>query len=99
MSAESELAGRVALVTGASGGIGAAIARALASAGTTVGVGYGRGREAAERIVQEIVSGGGRAQAFGADLADSAAPGQLVDEVAAALGPVDVLVANHGVGR
>jgi 3-oxoacyl-[acyl-carrier protein] reductase len=96
MAAEGGFAGRVALVTGGSGGIGAAICRALAAEGATVAVGYGGGRDAAHRLAAEL---GGRAQAFGADLADAPEPERLVAEVEAVLGPVDVLVANHGLGR
>ncbi len=91
-------AGRVALVTGGSGGIGAAICRALAAEDALVAVGYGRGAEAANAVARELSAGGGRAEAFGADLEDPRAPGQFVDEVEARLGPVDILVANHGLG-
>jgi len=88
--------GRVALVTGASGGIGAAIARRLAAAGAHVALGYGAGRERAEALRDEL---GGRAVAVGADLRDPAAPGELADAVEAQLGPVEVLVANAGMGE
>jgi 3-oxoacyl-[acyl-carrier protein] reductase len=90
---------RVALVTGASGGIGAAICRRLASEGASVAAAYGRNAAAAERLVAELAAGGTRAAAIGGDLADLLGPERLVDEVEAQLGPVDVLVANHGVGR
>lgn len=93
------LDGRVALVTGGSGGIGAALCRALAAAGASVAVGYGRGRESAESVAQELSSAGRRAVAFGADMSDPAAPARLVAEVEEELGPVDVLVANHGLAR
>jgi 3-oxoacyl-[acyl-carrier protein] reductase len=85
---------RVALVTGGSGGIGAAISRALAAAGARVAVGYGRGSERAEAVAGEI---GG--EAFGANMSDPEAPGRLVGEVESRLGPVDVLVVSHGLGR
>ena len=88
--------GRVALVTGASGGIGAAIARRLAAAGAHVALAYGAGRERAEALRDEL---GGRAVAVGADLRDPAAPGELADAVEAHLGPVEVLVANAGMGE
>jgi len=88
--------GRVALVTGASGGIGAAIARRLAAAGAHVALAYGAGRERAEALRDEL---GGRAVAVGADLRDPAAPAELADAVEAQLGPVEVLVANAGMGE
>lgn len=94
----TELAGKVALVTGGSGGIGGAICRRLADEGTAVAVGYGSGADAAEIVAAEIASAGGVAQTFGADLADPKAPAQLVADVEGVFGRVDVLVANHGLG-
>lgn len=93
--------GEVALVTGASGGIGAAICRALAGRVGALAAGYGRNAGPARELVQEIESNGSasRARAFGADMADPEGPGRLVDEVEAALGPVDILVACHGIAR
>jgi 3-oxoacyl-[acyl-carrier protein] reductase len=88
---------RVALVTGGSGGIGRAICLRLAEAGARVAVHYSSGRERAEAVVDEIEDS--RAAAFGADLSQAAAAGELVDAVEASLGPVDVLVANAGTGR
>jgi len=96
MSAAPPFAGRVALVTGGSGGIGRALVRGLASDGAAVAVGYGASREPAEALAGEIVAGGGSAVAVGADLADAAAAAELVDVAERALEPVDVLVANHG---
>jgi 3-oxoacyl-[acyl-carrier protein] reductase len=94
------LRGRVALVTGGSGGIGAAICRMLGAVGVEVAVGYGRGSDAAEALASEIASSAGvRAVALGADLADSGAPARLVAATEEALGPIDILVANHGVAR
>jgi 3-oxoacyl-[acyl-carrier protein] reductase len=92
--AEAAFARRVALVTGGSGGIGAAICRALAEQGAKVAVGYGGNAHAAEGVAVEI---GG--QAFAADMEDRSAPAGLVGQVQAALGPVDILVANHGLAR
>lgn len=93
-SAVVTLRGRTALVTGGSGGIGAAICRALAAEGAAVAVHYGRSRAAAEQIAAE--TGG---IALGADLADPSAPARLVAAAEDALGPLDVLVANAGVGE
>jgi 3-oxoacyl-[acyl-carrier protein] reductase len=91
----SGFASRVALVTGASGGIGSRIAERLAADGATVAVHYASNAARA----QELAAALPRARAFAADLGDPQAPERLVDEVEAALGPVDVLVANHGTGR
>jgi 3-oxoacyl-[acyl-carrier protein] reductase len=99
VSEESELEGRLALVTGASGGIGAAICRELAAAGAAVAACHGHNRGPAEELVRELDAAGARTRAFGADLAAAEAPARLVAEVEDALGPVDVLVANHGRGR
>jgi 3-oxoacyl-[acyl-carrier protein] reductase len=96
MPTEGDFAGRLALVTGGSGGIGAAICRALAAGGAQIAVGYGQSAEPARALAAEL---GGGAQAFGADLADPAAPARLVSAVEQAMGGVDVLVANHGLGR
>jgi len=90
----SEIGPRVALVTGASGGIGAATARMLARDGCRVAVTYLRHREGAERLADEI---GGRA--FALDLRDRAATTAVLDEIASALGAVQVLVLNAGAIR
>lgn len=92
-------AGRVALVTGGSGAIGAAICRSLAREGAAIAAGYSSRREQAEQLVAELAAEGGTARAFGADLGEVGGPQRLVDAVEADLGPVDVLVANHGTGR
>ncbi len=94
-----ELRGRVALVTGASAGIGAAVARALAGAGATVALGYGRSQQAAEELADELAGGGADAQAFGSDMEAAEGPRALVGAVRERLGPVDLLVANHGIGE
>ncbi|MCC6767225.1 MAG: 3-oxoacyl-[acyl-carrier-protein] reductase [Deltaproteobacteria bacterium] len=91
------LAGDVALVTGASRGIGAAIARDLAGAGAHVVVGYRTQREGAERVVADIVAGGGAAEAVAIDVASTAEVDAVVRDVVARLGKVDVLVNNAGV--
>lgn len=82
------------LVTGASRGIGKALAEGLAEAGATVAVHYNRQREAAEALAEAL---GGGARAFGADLADVAACTQLFDTVVAEYGRLDVLINNAGV--
>jgi 3-oxoacyl-[acyl-carrier protein] reductase len=87
--------GRVALVTGASGGIGRRIAERLAGAGATVALHYATHAEPAEQLAAAL----GRAATFAADLSDPDAPDRLVDEVEGAFGPVDVLVANHGMSQ
>jgi len=89
-----DLTGKHVLVTGASRGIGAAVARALAEAGATVGVHYARRRAAAEALAAEI---GGRA--FQADLEHPDAAGRLFSEAAAAFGRVDGLVNNAAVAE
>jgi 3-oxoacyl-[acyl-carrier protein] reductase len=99
VSGELGLTGRIALVTGASGGIGSAICRLLARDVAGIALAYGRNAEPAERLAAEIISGGGTAQAFSSDMADPGAPERLIDDVEAALGPVDIVVANHGLAR
>jgi 3-oxoacyl-[acyl-carrier protein] reductase len=99
MVADTTLTGRVALVTGASGGIGQALTRMLATEGAAVALGYGTHAQAADELAAEIVGDGGRAIAIAADLGTRMGPGELIDASEAALGPVDVLVANAGLGR
>jgi len=92
------LAGKVALVTGASRGIGAATAIRLAQAGADVAVGCGRHREAAEEVAGQITGLGRRAVVISGDMADPDVPRRVVAETAERLGPADVLVANAGTG-
>jgi 3-oxoacyl-[acyl-carrier protein] reductase len=91
------LNGKVALVTGASKGIGAGIAKELAARGASVAVNYSSSKAEAEKVVSEIVKAGGKAVAIKGSVADPAAIGPLVDETAAKLGPIDVLVNNAGI--
>ena len=88
---------RVAIVTGASRGIGAAIAERLAKDGLTVVVNYAGGADAAQDLVDRIESAGGRALAAQADVSDAAAIARMFDKTEAALGGVDVLVNNAGI--
>jgi 3-oxoacyl-[acyl-carrier protein] reductase len=94
---EDFLRDRVALVTGASGGIGRALSLRLAQAGARVALHYASGDDRARQLVDEI--GAERASAFGYDLARAESAAELMKEVADALGPVDVLVANAGASK
>ena len=91
------LQGKVALVTGASKGIGASIARELAARGAAVAVNYAGSKAAAEKLVAEIKAAGGKAIAVQANLADPDSIGPLVKTTAKELGPISILVNNAGV--
>ncbi|TGE01081.1 SDR family oxidoreductase [Methylobacterium nonmethylotrophicum] len=95
----SELAGRRALVTGASRGIGAAIALALAEKGADVAITYERSADRAAEVVRAVEAKGRRAVAIQADSADAAAVTRSVGEAVAALGGLDILVNNAGIAR
>ncbi|HEX9208682.1 MAG TPA: glucose 1-dehydrogenase [Steroidobacteraceae bacterium] len=92
-----DLSGRRALVTGASSGLGRAIALALASAGARVGVHYRDDRAAAEAVIGELPRSGGPHAAFGADVSDPAQVERMFVEVDAAFGGLDILVNNAGI--
>jgi 3-oxoacyl-[acyl-carrier protein] reductase len=93
----SDLKGKVAVVTGASKGIGAAIAKALAAAGAAVIVNYASSRGGADRVVAEITGKGGKALAVQGDVSKAADVERLFKETKKAFGGLDVLVNNAGV--
>ncbi len=93
----SKLEGKVAIVTGASKGIGAGIAKAFGEAGAAVVVNYASSREGADRVVAEIKSKGGKAIAAHGDVSKSADVKRLFAEAKEAFGGVDILVNNAGV--
>jgi len=93
----NDLTGKTAIVTGASKGIGAAIAKALAAAGAAVAVNYASDKEGAERVVAEITGKGGKALAIRADMSKAAEVKQLFETTKKALGAPEVLVNNAGV--
>ena len=93
---ETNLAGRVAIVTGSGQNIGAAIARRLAEAGAAVVVNGHSSRENVERTVSEIREAGGRAVGIMADVSEPNDVKRLVAEANAAFGPVDIAVSNVG---
>jgi 3-oxoacyl-[acyl-carrier protein] reductase len=95
---ESFLSGQVALVTGASRGLGRAIARGLSSQGATIAA-VARSEEALKETLEAIKSAGGTAEAFALDVADTVATEKVVEQVMARFSRIDVLVNNAGVTR
>jgi 3-oxoacyl-[acyl-carrier protein] reductase len=91
------LQGRTALVTGGSRGIGAAIVRSLAQAGTAIAVNYRERASEADALVKSISEAGGHAIAIAADVSQSDAVAQMVKRVNADLGPIDILINNAGI--
>jgi 3-oxoacyl-[acyl-carrier protein] reductase len=93
----TKLAGKVAVVTGASKGIGAAIAKKLAAEGAAVVVNYSSSKEGADRVVAEIESKGGKAVAVQADVAKQTDIDRLFAETKKAYGQLDILINNAGI--
>ena len=93
----SKLTGKVAVVTGASKGIGAAIAKALAAEGASVVVNYASSKEGADKTVDEIFKAGGKAVAVGGDVSKTADAKGIIDAAISSYGRLDILVNNSGV--
>ena len=91
------LRGKVALVTGGSRGIGAAIASELAKAGAAVAVNYLQHAERANELIEALRAAGGKAIAAQCDVSQSSMVAKMVDQVKSALGPVDILINNAGI--
>jgi 3-oxoacyl-[acyl-carrier protein] reductase len=97
MAIKLDLGGHVAVVTGGSRGIGAAIAVALAEAGAAVAVNYRERADEANAVVAKITGMGSRAIAVAADVSQAASVASMVDRAASELGPIDILVNNAGI--
>ena len=93
----SKLTGKVAVVTGASKGIGAGIAKALAAEGASVVVNYASSKEGADKVVDEISKAGGKAVAVGGDVSKAAEAHGIVEAAIQHFGKLDILVNNSGV--
>jgi len=92
-----KLANKIAVITGASKGIGAGIAKSLAAAGASVVVNYASAKAGADKVVEEITEAGGKAIAIQGNVTSTADLAQLFEETNTTLGPVDILVNNAGV--
>ena len=93
------LTDKIALVTGASRGIGAAVAKLLAANGAYVYVNYNGSKERADEVVNEIINAGGQAEAIKCDVSDYNATKEMIDAVMGAKGRLDILVNNAGITR
>ena len=93
------LTGKVALVTGASRGIGSAVAKSLAKEGAFVIVNYNGSKERAEAVAAEITAAGGNAAVYGGDVSDFNACGDMIKELIKEYGHIDILVNNAGITR
>ncbi len=93
----SKLTGKVAVVTGASKGIGAGIAKALAAEGASVVVNYASSKAGADKVVKEIADAGGKAVAVGGDVSKGAEAQGIIDAAIKNYGRLDILVNNSGV--
>jgi 3-oxoacyl-[acyl-carrier protein] reductase len=91
-----KLEGKIALVTGASRGIGAATAKRLAADGASVAITYSRGADAADGVIKDIERSGGKAIAIQADATDAKAVSAAIEKTVASLGRLDILVNNAG---
>ena len=93
----SKLKGKVAVVTGASKGIGAGIAKALAAEGASVVVNYASSKDGAEKVVKAITGAGGKAVAVGGDVSKAGDAKKIIDSAIQNFGKLDILVNNSGV--
>lgn len=93
------LNGKVALITGAGRGIGRQIALTLAEQGATVIINYNGSREKAQQTVSEIEENGGKADAYGCNVADTKACGEMITDIIGRYGRIDILVNNAGITR